>query len=130
MHFDLDTLLHATDHLECLTEPFTTEEIDIVVKNLPSDKSPGPDGFNTDFVKKCWSIIKQYFYDLCAAFQQGHLCLQSLNGSHITLIPKIDGARKVSDFRLISLLNTSIKIITKLLANRIQSVIMDIIHKN
>jgi hypothetical protein len=52
MHFDLDTLLHAADHLECLTEPFTTEEIDIVVKNLPIDKSPSPDGFNTDFVKK------------------------------------------------------------------------------
>jgi hypothetical protein len=130
MHFDLETLLQAADHLQCPTEPFTRAGIDSVVKNLPSDKSPGPDGFNTDFVKKCWPIIKQDFYDLYAAFQQGYLCLQSLNGSHITLIPKIDGARKVSDFRPISLLNTSIKIITKLLANRLQTVIMDLIHKN
>jgi retron-type reverse transcriptase len=37
---------------------------------------------------------------------------------------------KVSDFRQISLLNTSIKIITKLLANRLQSVMPRIIHKN
>lgn len=28
------------------------EEIDQVIKLLPSDKAPGPDGFNTDFVKR------------------------------------------------------------------------------
>lgn len=35
-----------------------------------------------------------------------------------------------SDFRPISLLNFSIKIITKLLANRLQKVILQLIHKN
>jgi hypothetical protein len=28
-----------------------------VVANLPSGKAPGPDGFNTDFMKKCWPGI-------------------------------------------------------------------------
>jgi retron-type reverse transcriptase len=50
--------------------------------------------------------------------------------SHITLLPKVDGPRSVSEYRPISLLNTSIKIITKLLANRLQRVILDLIHKN
>jgi hypothetical protein len=45
--------------------------------------------------------------------------IQSINGSLITLIPKKDDALKVSDYRPISLLNTSVKIITKLLANRL-----------
>lgn len=31
--------------------PFTKQEIDSIIKALPSDKSPGPDGLNTNFVK-------------------------------------------------------------------------------
>jgi hypothetical protein len=82
------------------------------VANFPSDISPGPDGFNTNFVKKCWQIIKHHFCNLCIAFHSGSICLESLNGSHITLIPKVDGPSKVSDYRPNSLLNTSIKILT------------------
>jgi len=81
MHLDLAMLLEASSELGCLEDPFTEEEIDQVIQNLPIDKSPGPDGFNTDFIKKCWPIIKRNFYNLCHAFHSGNLCLQSINGS-------------------------------------------------
>lgn len=58
MLFNLSQLLQRSDNLDFLTDPFTSQKIDAVVANLPSDKSPGPDGFNTDFIKKCWHIIK------------------------------------------------------------------------
>lgn len=116
--------------LSSLEDPFSPDEIDKVVSSLPSDKSPGPDGFNTDFIKRCWPIIKQDFYAMCQTFHSGDLCLQSINGSYITLIPKVDGPMKASDFRPISLLNISIKIITKLLANRLQLVIQSLVHQN
>jgi hypothetical protein len=61
MHFNLQELLQRSDELGCLTEPFSHDEIDKVVQNLPHDKSPGPDGFNTDYVKKCWHIVKRDF---------------------------------------------------------------------
>jgi hypothetical protein len=53
MLFNLDELLEKANDLRCLAEPFTHEEIDAVVASLPSNKSPGPDGFNMDFIKKC-----------------------------------------------------------------------------
>lgn len=56
--------------------------------------------------------------------------MQSINGSYITPIAKVDGPTRASDFRPISLLNISVKIITKLLANRLQSVITSLVHKN
>jgi hypothetical protein len=46
------------------------------------------------------------------------------------LIPKHDNAVKVLDFRPITLLNTSIKVMTKLLANRLQREMPRLIHKN
>jgi hypothetical protein len=48
----------------------------------------------------------------------------------ITLIPKKDDAQRISDYRPISLLSTSVKIITKLLANRLQTVLSSLFHKN
>ena len=65
MHMNLDELLSASDLLGFLEKPFTHAEIDLVVQNLPTDKSPGPDGFNTNFIKRAWPIIKKDFYALC-----------------------------------------------------------------
>jgi hypothetical protein len=130
MVFDLDTILSRDVDLSSLEEPFSEDEINVVVKALPSDKSPGPDGFNNEFIKKCWPIIKADFYELGVAFSQGSICLRSINSSYITLIPKVDGPTRTFDYRPISLLNTSVKIITKLLANRLQPLITGLIHKN
>lgn len=49
--FDLEQLLLHQD-LSNLSQPFTKEDIDEVVKNMPNDKAPGPDGFNGLFIKK------------------------------------------------------------------------------
>ena len=78
-----------------------------------------------NFLKRCWPTVKEGFYNLCNAFHINDLCLRSTNSSYITLIPKVEGAQTVSEFRPISLLNTSVKFITKLLANRLQ-----LIHTN
>jgi hypothetical protein len=40
MHFDLEDLIQPVRSLEKLVIPFTTEEVDGIVKNLPSGKSP------------------------------------------------------------------------------------------
>ena len=78
----------------------------------------------------CWPIISADFYALCEAFQTGEICLQSINGSYITLLPKVDNPCRIGDYRPISLLNCSMKLLTKLLANRLQKIITNLIHKN
>jgi hypothetical protein len=100
------------------------------VNNLPSGESPRPDGFNTDFMKRCWKVISHEFYQLCAGFYNNNIFLQSINGSYIVLIQKVDNTMNVSDYRSISLLNSSIKLLTKILANRLQSQILRVIHQN
>lgn len=46
-------------------------------------------------------------------------CFPSTNGFHITLVPYKDGPTQIVDFRPILLLNTLVKILTKILASRI-----------
>jgi hypothetical protein len=49
MQFDLASLIAKVPGLEELTTPFLSEEIDLVIKEMPSDRAPGPDGFNGMF---------------------------------------------------------------------------------
>ncbi|XP_073362281.1 uncharacterized protein [Aegilops tauschii subsp. strangulata] len=63
-------------------------------------------------------------------FYEGKLSLENINASLITLIPKIISPEGPDDFRPISLTNTCLKFLTKLLANRSQRVILKCIHKN
>jgi hypothetical protein len=53
MYFNLDELIQPVMDLEALINHITHEEVNTIVKNLPSGKSPGPDGFNSNFIKKC-----------------------------------------------------------------------------
>lgn len=129
MLFNLNELLIFHDDLDDLELNFSKEETDKVIKELPTNKSPGPDGFNNEFIKKCWPFIANDFYDLCQAFCNGNLCTRSIN-TYITLLPKIEGPTRINDFRPISLLNSSLKIITKIMANRLQEVMPNLIHRN
>jgi len=122
--------LERREDLQFLEEAFSTMEIDTVVKNLSNDKSPGPDGFSNEFLKSSWSVVKNDIYELYKSFHENNVCLRSINTSFITLIPKTQEARSLNDYRLISLLNTSAKLLTKLLSNRLQLIITKLVHKN
>ena len=41
----------SKEETESLKRPITAEEIEAVIKKLPSHKSPGPDGFTGEFYK-------------------------------------------------------------------------------
>ena len=132
MLFDLCNLIVPTTNIDfaSLEVPFTKEEIDDIVKCMPTDKSPGPDGFNGAFLKNCWDQVKEHFYQLCFSFFAGDLDISSINTAYITLIPKKSDPEYVNDYRPISLVSITLKLLTKLLANRMQKVIIQALHKN
>jgi len=67
MQFDLHSLINVNVDLSHLVQPFSKEEIDLLVSKLPVDKVPGQDGFNVLLIKKCWNIIKEDFYKILKA---------------------------------------------------------------
>jgi esterase/lipase superfamily enzyme len=75
-------------------------------------------------------LIKHGIYDLCMDFFEGKVNLQAINSSFITLIPKVNTPTNLNDFRPISLINCVVKIITKLLEDRLQSVVIPLVHQH
>jgi hypothetical protein len=118
------------DGLESLSLPLSIKEIDNIIKLLPIDRSPGPEGFYGLFLKICWHIIMMDFHALCHAFFNNSVNLQCINNLHITLIAKVPTPENLGDYRPISLLNSCLKLLTKLLAGRLQKVILKIVHLN
>ena len=117
----------SDDNADWLDRPFEEAEIFDVIQNFNGDKAPGPDGFPMAFFQACWGILKT---DLMAVFHHFFTKGQfekSLNATFITLIPKKNPAIEVKDFRPISLVGGVYKIIAKVLATRLRTVMEDII---
>ncbi|GKB44769.1 RNA-directed DNA polymerase, eukaryota [Tanacetum coccineum] len=117
------TLLQKED----LERSVTYDEIKRAVWDCGTNKSPGPDGFTFNFIRRYWKgIDKDVVKDVEEFFVSSKFPPGS-NSSFITLIPKTQDAKMVKDFRPISLIGSTYKIITKIMANRLSMVISDLV---
>ncbi|XP_058775944.1 uncharacterized protein LOC131650241 [Vicia villosa] len=73
-----------------LEEPFTREEIKQVVFEGNGDKSPGPDGFNLEFLMKCWDTVGDDIVLFIQDFHKRGKLSKAVTASFIALIPKYD----------------------------------------
>ncbi|XP_060210676.1 uncharacterized protein LOC132637634 [Lycium barbarum] len=104
-------------------------EVEILdtIKGMPSDKSPGIDGYPIEFFNRNWDVVKGDVLGAVAEFFQSGKMPKSFSGTAVTLIPKISNPTLVKDYRPIACCTTFYKIITKVLTNRIKTVIADIL---
>ena len=90
-------------------------------------KSPGPDGFNFNFLKKGWKVVKEDFLGVLKLFHETGCIPKRCNASFIALVPKVRNPVSLDHFRPISLVGAMYKIISKVLAERIKKVLPTII---
>ncbi|CAM8925856.1 unnamed protein product [Rhodiola kirilowii] len=112
---------------EELMRPYTKEEIRKALFQIAPTKASGVDGYPALFYQRHWRLIGDDLYEEISKFlEPGHLD-QRLNVTRVVLVPKCKNASKLEDFRPISVCNTTMKVISKALANRLQSIMPQVI---
>ena len=78
------------EEIENLNRPITSTEIETVIRNLPANKSPGPDGITTKFYQKfreeLTPILLKFFQKIAEEGKHPN----SFYEATITLLPKPD----------------------------------------
>lgn len=101
-----------------------------MVKSMDHNSSSGPDGFHGKFDIHCWNIIKNDLLQAVLAFFSGNQLPIAWTSTTIVTIPKVQAPTSLNHLRPIYLCNFCMKIISKMLNNRMCEVLPDILSKN
>ena len=117
------------EEIENMNRPITSTEMETVIKNLPTNKRPGPDDFTGKFYQTFREELTPILLKLIQNIAEGGTHPNSLYEATIILMPKpVDDVTKKENYRPISLMNIDAKILNKILPNRSQQHIKRVLH--
>ena len=97
-----------------MNRSITSNEIKTVIKNLPTNKIPGPDGFMGEFYQTFREELIFILLKLLQKLAEEGTLPNSFCEATITLIPKPDkDTTKKANYRPISLMNIDAKVLKK-----------------
>jgi hypothetical protein len=94
---------------------------------LNKDSAPGPDGFGAFFFQHYWEIVKVDVMNAVMEFFTTSWILPGFNSNIIALIPKSPDASSIAQYRPIAMANFKFKIITKIIADRLASILPNLV---
>ena len=123
------------EDIEELNRPITSKEIETVIKNLPTNKIPGPDNFTGEVYKTFKEDLISHLFKHFQRLKRREN-FQTFYEVSIILIAKLDKyatkerteGRKKENYSPVSLMNIHGEILNKILAHLIQQYIKRITH--
>ncbi|GAU38423.1 hypothetical protein TSUD_396030 [Trifolium subterraneum] len=105
------------------------QEVKAVVFALNRDSAPGPDGFGALFFHHFWDIVSSDVINAVFEFFTSSWILPGFNSNIIALLPKTPDATSIDQYRPIAMANFKFKIISKILADRLASIMPSLISE-
>ncbi|XP_020704822.1 uncharacterized protein LOC110115793 [Dendrobium catenatum] len=127
-HFPEDKKLNDLD-IKLLSSDFTEEELKTAVFQQGRNKSSGLDGVSPVFFQNFWNIVKDSTWRAVDKFFKSGYMIDDWKDTLIVLIPKIKHPTVPSNFKPISLCQTSYKLVATMLVNRIKLCISKLISE-
>lgn len=132
---NVDGRLSEHDKVKQITEsengellmPVTNDEVKEAMFAMHPDKACGPDGLNPAFFQVFWSIMEKDVIKFCQNFMQTGELPDDVNEAVVCLIPKVKEPKSMGDLRPISLCNVLVRILSKVMANRLKKCLGSIV---
>lgn len=86
-------------------------------------KAPGPDGYPAGFYQRSWNLVGVSTCEFVKHLWTNPHALAEINLTDICLIPKVKSPEFVDQFQPISLCNTLYKLVSKVVVNRLKTII-------
>jgi hypothetical protein len=119
----------TADMNNSLMAPYSALEIKNALFQLFPTKAPGPDGFPAHFFQRNWDLCGEEVTKVVFRIINGEESAEIINKTVLVLIPKVQNPTLLSQFRPISLCNVLYKIASKAIANRLKSILPEIISE-
>ncbi|CAK8579612.1 unnamed protein product [Lathyrus sativus] len=115
---------------EYLIKNITEEDITKALRGIGDLKAPGLDGYRTRFFKASWTTIKNDVIAAVKEYFETCKMYKPFNNVVVSLIPKRNKACEIKDSRPIAVCTTFYKIISKILIDRLGSVLPSMVSHN
>ena len=115
------------DQTNCMKQDITYAESVTALEDMKNDKAPGCDGLTVNLFKVIWPIIGKMMIDMYNICLEKNELNPSARRGLVTLIPKKKDPSLLKNWRPLTLLNMDYKILAKIFALRIKTVLPSII---